>query len=41
VVYGLLIAVVEECAQGMTVRDEDKKFIADFYKHAFVGLTLE
>ena len=40
-VYGLLIAVVEECAQGMTVRDEDKKFIADFYKHAFVGLTLE
>lgn len=41
VVYGLLIAVVEECAQGMTVRDEDKNFIADFYKHAFVGLTLE
>ena len=41
VVYGLLIDVVEECAQGMTVRDEDKKFIADFYKHAFVGLTLE
>ena len=41
VVYGLLIAVVEECAQGMTVRDEDKIFIADFYKHAFVGLTLE
>ena len=41
VVYDLLINVVEECAHGMTLRDEDKKFIADFYKYAFVGLTLE
>ena len=41
VVYDLLINVIEECAHGMTVRDEDKKFIADFYKYAFVGLTLE
>ena len=31
VVYQLIISVVEECAQGMSVREEDKKFIADFY----------
>ena len=37
----LMIGVVEEKAAGMTVREEDKEFIADFYKYAFVGLTLE
>ena len=31
----------EEKAAGMTVRPEDKEFIANFYKYAFVGLTLE
>ena len=25
----------------MSVREEDKKFIADFYKYAFVGIMLE
>lgn len=39
--YDLLIGVVEEKAAGMSVRDEDKKFIADFYKFAFVGLMLD
>ncbi len=39
--YDLLIGVVEEKAKGMNVRDEDKKFIADFYKYAFVGLMLD
>ncbi len=39
--YGLLIGVVEEKAAGMQVRQEDKKFIADFYKFAFVGLMLD
>lgn len=41
VVYGLMINVVKECAQGMDVRDDDKKFIADFYKYAFVGMMLD
>lgn len=41
VVYRLIIDVVEECAQGMNVRDDDKKFIADFYKYAFVGMILD
>ena len=26
---------------GMAVREEDKVFIADFYKYGFVGLMLE
>lgn len=39
--YDLLIGVVEEKATGMKVREEDKKFIADFYKFAFVGLMLD
>lgn len=41
IVYDLFLNVVEEKAQGMTVRDEDKEFIADFYKYAFVGLMLD
>ena len=39
--YDLMMGVVEERAAGMTVRPEDKEFIANFYKFAFVGLTLE
>lgn len=41
ITYDLLIGVVEEKAVGMNVRNEDKKFIADFYKFAFVGLMLD
>ena len=39
--YLLLIGVVEEKAKGMSVKDKDKSFIADFYKYGFVGLVLE
>lgn len=39
--YILLMGVVEEKAAGKAVRDDDKAFIADFYKYAFVGLVLE
>lgn len=39
--YDLLIGVVEEKSAGMNVREKDKKFIADFYKYAFVGLMLD
>ena len=38
--YNLLIDVVNEKSVGMAVSDEDKKFIADFYKYAFVGIML-
>lgn len=39
--YDLLIGVVNEKSAGMNVRDDDKAFIAHFYKYAFVGLMLE
>ena len=39
--YNLLIGVIEEKAAGIPVRDDDKAFIAHFYKYAFVGLMLE
>lgn len=38
--YDLLIGVIEERSAGMTVREEDKQFVADFYKYAFVGIML-
>lgn len=41
VVFDLLIDVVEECSQGLNVKKNDKRFIADFYKYGFVGLMLE
>ena len=39
--HNLLIGVIEEKAVRMQVRDEDKEFIADFFKFAFVGLMLD
>lgn len=38
--YDLLIGVVNEKSAVLTVREEDKEFIADFYKYAFVGVML-
>lgn len=40
VTYDLLIDVVNEKAEGSVIREEDKQFIADFYKYAFVGVML-
>lgn len=39
--YDLIYGVVEEKASGMSVRDDDKRFITDFYKYAFVGIMLD
>lgn len=39
--YNLLIGVLDEFAEGMSVREEDKAFIVNFYKYAFVGLMLD
>ena len=41
VTHGLLMGVVEELDPRGEVREEDKAFLADFYKYAFVGLTVE
>lgn len=39
--YELIAAVVEEKSAGMGLKEEDKKFIADFYKYGFVGIMLD
>ena len=41
ITYDLLIHVINEKAKGMNVRDENKEFLANFYKYAFVGLVLD
>lgn len=41
VTYELLLNVVKEEAAGEPVSEEDKSFIAHFYKYAFVGLMLD
>ncbi|WP_320127618.1 TetR/AcrR family transcriptional regulator [uncultured Sphaerochaeta sp.] len=38
--FALLYAVIEEKSGHMRVREDDKQFIANFYKFAFVGLML-
>ncbi len=40
VTFELLIGVVKEKSVGLSVREEDQIFIADFYKYAFVGIVL-
>ena len=40
-VYPLMKNVVDEKSCGWTISDEEKKYIADFYKYAFVGVLLE
>ena len=35
------MGVIEEKAKGMRVKEQDKRFMADFYKYAFVGIMLD
>ena len=37
----LLLGVLEEESAGMTVRDEDKRFIAQVYSYIFIGIMLD
>ena len=37
----LLLNVINEEAAGITVRDEDKQFIAQVYSYVFIGLMLD
>lgn len=41
ITYGLLRAVVDEKAEGLQVREEDKRFVAGFFRYAFVGVMLD
>ena len=40
-VYPLIYRVVDEKASKYVVTEQDKKFIADFYKYALVNVVLE
>lgn len=37
----LLIDFIDKESEGMNIKVEDKKFIADFYKYGFVGILQE
>ena len=39
--YNLMMSVINEKSKDIEVREEDKEFIANFYKNAFVGLMLD
>ena len=39
--YQLIEGVVEEQSENLRVTEEQKKFIADFYKYSFVGVMLD
>ncbi len=39
--YELIKAVVDEKSQDMKISDQDKEFIAGFYKYSFVGIMLD
>lgn len=41
VMDGVMVAFVKEAAKGMDVDSEDVHILANFYKHAMVGLVLE
>lgn len=37
----LIMGVINDLSFEMNVSDNDKKFIVDFYTHAFVGITIQ
>ena len=37
----LLMGVIDERAEGITVREEDKEFIARVYSYVFIGIMLD
>ena len=40
-IHALILGVVEEKSAEMPVSEADKRFIASFYEHAFIGVMLE
>ena len=40
-VYPIIYNEIVEKSKGKNLREEDKKFITDFYKYAFVSIVLE
>lgn len=39
--YGLIRCVVDEQSRGVEIPEQDKIFIAEFYKYSFVGIMLD
>ena len=39
--YELIIDVIEEQTAGVSIAEDEKKFIANFYKYSFVGIMLD
>lgn len=39
--YSLIVGVVEEKSMGVNIPEEEKAFIAEFYKYGFVGVMLD
>ncbi len=39
--YNLIYGVINELSTDIAIREEDKEFIANFYKYGFVGLMIE
>lgn len=39
--YGLIRGVVDEKSRDAAIAEEDKAFIAEFYKYSFVGIMLD
>ncbi len=39
--YALIRGVVDEKSQGINISEQDKEFIAGFYKYSFVGIILD
>ena len=39
--YDLIRGVVDERSQGVEISEENKSFIAEFYKYSFVGIMLD
>lgn len=40
-VDNLILKIIEEASIGMTIRDEDKNFVARVYSYIFVGLMMD
>lgn len=40
-VYPIIYSEIIEKSKGKSLREEDKKFITDFYKYAFVSIVLD
>ena len=39
-VYPIIYSEIVEKSKGKNLREEDKKFITDFYKYSFVSIVL-